>query len=400
MCWRLGCFAWLFALKKLETSNKNADANQKCAEPSAPGLRDPSVFRVRLPVSYSGFFGRLNRGVVRDASPQRPRYHAWVHSLSKSWGVALAAAAVALCFAAPAHGFIHVVQKSETLASIAERVYGHIQYERILVVANSLDACGGTSIAPGMQLEVPAVGHRRVVIGETWQWLAKEFLGDEKRAEWLAQANHAKPWVPPEDGSEILVPYNLRYVVQQQSDTIVAVSSKFFADNESAWMLDRYNNVGGHLLHRGDMVLVPLTDLPLTEAGKNEAVQADAAQRSEAAGAAREAQRKAGVELPLLFGEVRGGHYLDAVVRGTKLLALGELTRPQMADIHRSVTEAYVALDSPGLAAASCQAWKTADPSAVLDPNLISPKILSVCKASDPKGPEPKTDAKSSEPKK
>lgn len=283
-----------------------------------------------------------------------------------------------LC-AAPAHAFPHVVQKGETLASIAERIYGRIQYERILVHANQLDACGGTSIVPGMILEIPALGHRRITQGDTWQAIAKELLGDERRAEVLAQANHSKGWQPPEDGAEIIVPYNLRYIVQKE-ETVPSVASKFFADNQSAWMLDRYNDVGGHTVRRGDVVLVPLTDLPLTEAGKAEASQADAAVRSEAAGSARDAQRKAATELPALFGDVRNGRYLDAVIRGTKLFAVGELTKPQQADIHRSLTEAYVALDAQGLAATSCAKWKEADPQAVLDPVQVSPKILAACK--------------------
>jgi len=285
--------------------------------------------------------------------------------------------AAALC-ALPAHAFPHVVQKTETLASIAERIYGRIQYERILVHANQLDACGGTSIVPGMILEVPALGHRRISSGDTWSALAKELLGDERRAEVLAQANHAKSWQPPEDGAEIVVPYNLRYIVQKE-ETIPSVASKFFADNQSAWMLDRYNDVGGHTVRRGDVVLVPLTDLPLTEAGKLEASQADALVRSEAAGSARDAQRKAASELPALFAEVRAGRYLEAVVRGTRMLTSGELTRPQQADIHRSLTEAYVALDAQGLAATSCQKWRENEPQAVLDPVLVSPKILAVC---------------------
>jgi LysM repeat protein len=313
------------------------------------------------------------------------RYDAHVSKLRNTFAW-LVGIGVALTSPAPAQAFPHVVQKGETLASIAEKVYGRIQYERILVYANSLDACGGTSITPGMILEVPAVNHRRASAGESWQGLAKELLGDDKRAEVLAQANHGKPWQAPEDGAELIIPYNLRYVVQKE-ETVPSIASKFQADNQFAWTLDRYNHVGGHTVRRGDVMLVPLTDLPLTDAGKAEAAQAEAGVRSEGAGAAREAQRKALAELPQLFAEVRGGHYLDAVVRGTRLLTLGELTRPQQAEIHRALTEAFVALDTPGLAGASCQAWKAADPQASFDPNVVSPKILSACKTAEPVKP-------------
>ncbi len=286
--------------------------------------------------------------------------------------------ASSLCASAPAFAFTHVVQKGETLAGIAERLYGRIQYEGIIVHANALDACGGTPIIAGMRLEIPAVSHRRVSVGETWATIAKELLGDERRGEVLAQVNGGKPWVPPEIGAEIVIPYNLRFIVRQ-TDTIVSIASRFFADKESAWMLDRYNDIDGHALRRGDVVLVPLTDLPLTDAGKAEASPSEAATRSEAAGAAREAQRKTAAELPMLFGEVRGGHYLDAIIRANRLLALGELSQPQVADINRVLVEAYVALDAVGLAASACSNWRKADTTVTLDPLLLSPKIVSAC---------------------
>ena len=70
-------------------------------------------------------------------------------------------------FGRDAEAFPHVVQPGETLAAIAERTYGKVEMERLLVAANALDAGGGISIVPGMRLEVPAVGHHRVLAGET-----------------------------------------------------------------------------------------------------------------------------------------------------------------------------------------------------------------------------------------
>jgi len=71
------------------------------------------------------------------------------------------------------------------------------------------------------------------------------------------------------------------------------------------------------------------------------------------------------------------------MVRGNRLLASGELTLPQVADIHRVLTEAYVALDAVGLAAASCQKWLAADADASLDEVMTSPKIIAACKSAE-----------------
>jgi LysM domain len=291
----------------------------------------------------------------------------------------LLAAAFAL-FAARARAFIHVVQKTETLAQIAERTYGRIQYEKILVAANALDAQGGTSIVAGQRLEIPAVGHYRVTAGETWASMAKQLLGDGDvaRATVFAQANDTMPWIPPSDGAEIIVPYNLRYIITQ-ADTIVTIAQRFMGEKEKAWLLDQYNHLKGQPLRRGDVVLVPLVNLPLTEAGKTEAAAAEAAVRSQAAGATREIQRKVDSEFPVLLSDVRGGRYVDAVTRGVRMLALGDLTKHQLAIIHRQLTEAYVALDALGLAASSCAAWRANDPKARLNSTFLSPKILAAC---------------------
>ena len=52
--------------------------------------------------------------------------------------------------------------------------------------------------------------------------------------------------------------------------------------------------------------------------------------------------------------------------------------------IHRQLLEAYVALSATGLATASCDAWRKADPNASLDPNWLSPKIIRTCEHGAP----------------
>ena len=282
-----------------------------------------------------------------------------------------------------ATAFTHTVQKNETLAQIAERTYGRIQYEKILVAANALDAQGGSPIVAGQRLEIPALDHYRINAGDTWQGLAKQLLGDPERSVVLAQANDTMPWIPPAEGAEIIVPYNLRYIATG-ADTIVTITQKFTGEKEKAWIYDQYNHFKGQPIRRGDVVLIPLTNLPLTEAGKAEAAAADATTRSQAAGLAREAQRKVEAEMPMLLGDVRGGRYVDAITRGGKLLALGELTKPQLALIQRQLTEAYVALDAHGHAAAACAAWRDNDPKARLDPVMLSPKIIGACSRGQP----------------
>jgi LysM domain len=283
----------------------------------------------------------------------------------------------------PAHAFTHVVQPGDTLASLAERFYGKIQHERLLVAANALEVEGGIRITPGMLLEVPALTYVRVRPGQTWKELAQKFLGGEHRAYALAEANEAKAWIPPATDLEVAIPFNLRFV-STGNETIVGLAYRYLGDRKKAWMLDQYNERKGRRLVRGEVVLIPVVDVALTEQGKQDAAVALQLGRQELAGADLAAQRQVSAELSGLENSVREARYVQAVEHGTRCLNLGQLTEPQRARIHRALLEAYVALGAPELAASSCGAWLKADPKAKLDPMLISPKILSACEGKAP----------------
>jgi hypothetical protein len=295
----------------------------------------------------------------------------------------LVALGVGLSWARPAGAFTHLVLPGETLAQIAARVYGDPKLEYVLAGANALDLTGGSAIVPGMRLEIPAPAYHHVMQNETWYELALAWLGDTKRADLLANTNSGQSWVPPEEGREIVVPAVVA-ILAGENDNDMTVAGRYLGDVNKAWVVDAYNFRKTGPFRRGEVVLVPLADLSLTVRGKAEARDALDRERTEGQGGRHEVQRKADAELPALLADVRGGRYVDAVARGNRALALGDLTRPQLATIHRALLDAYVALDAPGLAAGACAAWRANDPSARLDsgpPDLVSPKIRAACKS-------------------
>ncbi len=293
--------------------------------------------------------------------------------------VPLLSCAALVAAASDSRALTHVVQKGDTLASIAERYYGRIQHERLLVAANGLDSRGGSPIVVGMRLEVPALSHRRVKKTDNWADLATHHLGSAHRADVLSMANGSSPWLPPADGAEILIPYNLPVMVTN-ADTIVSIAQKYMGDPNKAWVLDHYNAFKGKKLATGDIVLVPLTELALTEDGKKAVAETNPLVCSQASGETRDRQRKVQSELPSLNADVKGGRYVDAVARGNRFLSSSsQLTTEQLANVHRQLLEAYAALDAPGLARAACGEWKKLDPGANLDPVTMSPKLREAC---------------------
>ncbi|MEQ9320558.1 MAG: LysM domain-containing protein [Polyangiaceae bacterium] len=274
--------------------------------------------------------------------------------------------------------FPHVVRAGETVAAIAEHMYGRVELERVIVAANGLGGRRGSAIVPGQRLEIPAVGYHKVLPGDTWQSVADAALGDPKRGDVLARLNDSQPWLSPEVSREIVIPYNLRFVASV-GDTTQTVAYRFLERRDEAWVIASYNRLDRARLRQGEIVLVPLTDLVLTDAGKQAALDAGALVRTEAGGTAREAQQQASTELPRLATDVRRGRYIEAVARGSALLAREGLSQPQLAETQRYLTEAYVALDATGLAANACAEWRRHDPAAVLDPIELSPKIIDAC---------------------
>ena len=218
---------------------------------------------------------------------------------------------------------------------------------------------------------------------ETWYELALAWLGDTKRADVLANANQGQSWVPPEEGREIVVPAVVS-IIAGEDDNDMTLAGRYLGDVNKAWIIDAYNFRKTGPFRRGEVVLVALPDLSLTVRGKAEARDALDRERTEGQGGQHEVQKRADSELPALLADVRGGRYVDAVARGNRILALGELTRPQLAAVNHALLEAYVALDAAGLAAGACSAWRANDPTARLDPgppDLVSPKIRAACKA-------------------
>jgi hypothetical protein len=285
---------------------------------------------------------------------------------------------VALTLSSRGEAFSHVVQPGETLAEIASRVYGDARKESLLAGANALDVGGGSAIVAGMRLEVPAPLHHKVALGETWGSLALAWLGGEARSDVLARTNDAVPWVQPESGLEIEIPPIVAHIVSE-GESSTSLATRYWGDGNRGWELNAFNARNEVPMHRGEIILVPLPKLTLTNAGLAEARSALNVARSEVMIAGLIAQRRADEDLPLLLADVRAGRYVEAVARANRILGGGELPESKLAILYRALLEAYVALSAPAEATAACASLRATDRAYPLDPTMTSPKIRAAC---------------------
>lgn len=283
--------------------------------------------------------------------------------------------------------FVHIVRPSETLASIAQRYYGDPRRENVLVMENGLNTQGGAAIVVGVRLDIPVVSYHRVAENETWQQLAERFYGEPRRSAALIDANGGES-APPDVGAEVLVPYPLRHVAGQH-ETLNEVALMYYGRTDASSTLRRFNNIRGNRLTRGQIILVPLADLVLSDEGKTVVAQFDEAPQPAQAGGGevRALQARIDEDLPVLREHVRRGRFTEAVALGNRLLGAGELTGNQVVTIQRELGTAYVALERDDLAVWAFREVIARQPDIVMDLIRTSPRVIAAFNAAHAAGP-------------
>lgn len=284
--------------------------------------------------------------------------------------------ALAITHATPASAFPYTARQGDTLASLAERFYGRVELEQVIVAANGFE--NQVPLLTGMRIEIPAVSHVRAESGDTWTGLAERLLGTRQRSEALALSNDTMPWIPPKAGQEIVVPYPLRYVAGR-GDSASSVAYRFLGRRDDAHIILRFNGLKDDALEPGDVLLVPVTDLALTDDGKEQALLAATRVLGETRGDGADREARARRELPALRADLRNGNYIETIVRGTELVAGDDMSDETTAEVLFALLTAYVALGEARLAEDTCIEWRRHDPDRVLDPIVVSPKILAAC---------------------
>ncbi|HEX4353501.1 MAG TPA: LysM domain-containing protein [Polyangiales bacterium] len=270
---------------------------------------------------------------------------------------------------------VHVVRPSETLAAIAELYYGDPRREAAIVAENSLGIDGGSAIVVGLRLVIPTVRYHRVLEGETWAALAERYYGDVRRAFALIEANSVGAGKQPAVGAQLLIPHPLRYVSSSHDPVRQAAREFYDGSNKSIAMLRRFNGLKGRV-GRGDILLLPLANLVLSEQGRKLAQEQGRALA--AAAEAREGQLSVHDELPALHEHVQLGRYVEAVALANRLLGMGHLTGNQLVTIERELGTALVALDREDLALEAFKTLLERQPDVELGLGDTSPRVLHV----------------------
>ncbi|MCH2108227.1 MAG: LysM peptidoglycan-binding domain-containing protein [Polyangiaceae bacterium] len=305
--------------------------------------------------------------------------HLLIQLSKKVLGLVLVSVLCTTFWTTEASAFPHVLQEGETLAELAERYYGSVQKEILISTENGLRrASAPEHLEPGMVLEIPAPTFIRTIEGDTWKSLAANWLGNEKRAFLLASENGFQPWHEPELGQLVMIPHHLIWVAQGD-ESLSTLAYRYLGSTKHTYRLVLYNQLKDGKFEKGQVLLLPLAGLELSDEGKKAAMKAASHIAAEATAAAFTAQRQSKEELRRIQESLRSGHYVLALTSGVRLLSGGSPSRPVAAEIHRALLETYVALDILGLAKESCQKMLELAPDTQLDPLWTSPKMINAC---------------------
>jgi hypothetical protein len=272
-----------------------------------------------------------------------------------------------------ADAIVHVVRPGETLKSISELYYGE-RRENALAAENSLEA--NTPIVSGMRLVVPTVRYHRVSQGETWAELAERYYADVRRAFVLFEVNSGNPNRAPESGQLLLIPYPLRYISSAHDPVRQAARDFYDGSNKALGTVRRFNAIKAARNARGEVLLLPLSNLVLSEQGRRHA-DAQGIKLGQAS-QARDKQLSAQEALPTLRQHVLEGRYVEAVALANQLLGLGELTGNQLVTIQRELGTALIALDREDLAFEAFKSLLEQQPDVELGLGDTSPRVLKI----------------------
>ncbi len=268
----------------------------------------------------------------------------------------------------------HVARSGETLTQLAVRYYGSEKKAMILRAANGFVHPDDGALTQGEQVTVPEPIFHRIKDGDTWNDLANRFLASKKRGRFLAKMNDFEKNKMPPPGTIIKIPYHLRHILATE-ESLKSVTRMYYRKTRSTRWLKQYNLTRKKRFARGDVLIIPLIDLKLTDE-ENARLEKNETERysDEDMGSQKEAIKEI-VDVKKAYED---GQYVEIVAMAGRLIGRGKLTVPQQIGIHNYLGYAYVALGEKKLATEAFVTALKLQPAMELSPITTSPKILDI----------------------
>ncbi len=262
---------------------------------------------------------------------------------------------------------VHKVAAGDTLELLAAEYYGDRRHEIFIMVANHLDH--PRALRPGELLRVPVTRAVTAAVGDTFEGLAQAYLGDKRRAGFLAEFNGLAVDDGLAAGTVLTVPFHVVHTAAG-AETLDSIALAYFGDNQNAALLRRYNFLDRDVLAPRETIVIPIRHVKVRESALPP-VDAESRARTEKRKATETAAARA---LPLAQAAWRTG---DATVvrRGLIGLDLDFLATDRAVEIGMLLGAAYVALGDDDSARATFHRAVERRPTATMPAYGYSPRI-------------------------
>ncbi len=272
------------------------------------------------------------------------------------------------------------VKKGDTLELVAAEFYGERTDAILILVANKMQH--PRPLVPGEKLRIPRNREYVTAPNDSWASMARDFLGDERRAAFLAAVNDVGDGnaAPPTDALTAGTPIEIPLTVVHESagaETLAMIAASYFGDTKNADMLRRYNFLDHDTLDKGERVVVPIIHAKI-RTQKVTAADDDAVKRKARQRAADEAALAA---LPPARLAWNGGAF-DKVIEllNQETIDLDYLDVQRAIDVGVLLGKAYVAVNLEAPALEEFQKVLRRKPDHLLSAFAESPKVRALWK--------------------
>lgn len=279
-------------------------------------------------------------------------------------------APVRVAAAAPGDAINYRVRAGDTLELIAAEYYGDRRYAVFVMVANKI--AHPRPLRPGERLKIPVNRDVTTAPGDTLSSLAQTYLGDSKRAVFLAEFNRMERDASLPAGTHILIPFHVTHVAAAE-ERVASIAAAYFGDSKNAELLTRYNFLDRPVVAKGESLVVPIFNVRVRES-KLPPVDEEAAARTNKR---VQVAARAVTALPTAMAAWRDGNFA-AVKRELADLDVDYLDASLAVDISLLMGAAYLATDDEESALARFRQALERKPRHSVSPYWFSPRVREV----------------------
>jgi LysM repeat protein len=284
--------------------------------------------------------------------------------------LAIIALLAATASAQPDTSISYRVQKGDSLDILAAEFYADRNDAIFIMAENKMQR--PRKLNPGERLHIPVTREIRTEKGDSFESLAQHYLGDSKRASFLADFNHRSVEESLATGTELTIPFHVTHVATAP-ESLASISTMYFGNAKHADELARYNALDKTSLDKGESIEIPILTVRVRTA-KLPPLDAESQ--------ARDKQRREAVALAETALPIARTAWLEGDFARVKeaLAPLADKTdfldTDTAVDVDLLLGKAHVAFDDTPLAVAAFARVLARKPRFELSPYHDSPKVL------------------------